>query len=103
MLHEHIQVVPFRGAGLGVLDVAYDLPDGWENGVTFFSAGCVEPEIVEPCVVVDGIESRPGDAAIFEPIFVRQSAACAAMSKVGTVDMSEARLRSTTEWALGRA
>lgn len=89
----------------GILDVAYDLPDGWETGVTFRTSGCLEPEVLAVCHVdsVDPVEGvRPGDSPVFEPIFVRQSAACATMSVVGTVDMSRNRLEATTEYALGQ-
>lgn len=101
MLHEPIEMTPVRSSRLGVLDRAYDLPDGWENGIEFYGVGCGEPDIVGPCVVSDTTETRP-ENALFEPIFIRQSAACANMSQVGTIDMAISRLRSTTEWALGR-
>jgi len=99
--------VGLRSAGrarYGLLAVANPLPQGWENGgIAFRSVGCEAPEIIAICDVVDSTEIRPGDNAVFEPIFIRQTAACAAMSKIGSVDMAGNRLSSTTEWALGRA
>lgn len=102
MLHEPIEIAPQRSRGRGILDLANPLPDGWEDGVTFRGIGCTEPEILGPCDIGDSTESRPEAASIFEPVFIRQSAACAIMSKIGSIDMADIRLRSTTEWALGR-
>jgi hypothetical protein len=65
--------------------------------------GCQEPIIVGPCVVTDRTQVWPADAAIFEPIFIQQSAACSMLSRLGLVDIAANRLESTTEWALGRA
>jgi hypothetical protein len=87
----------------GLLANAYPLPPGWENGVSFLGVGCQEPAIVGPCVITDRTETRPGDASIFEPIFVNQSAGCSMLSHIGEVNIAANRLESTTEWALGRA
>lgn len=87
----------------GILANANPLPEGWENGITFFGTGCSEPEITAYCTITDRTETRPGEAPIFEPIFIAQSAACSTLSKVGTVDMASNRLEATSEWALGRA
>jgi hypothetical protein len=87
----------------GLLANAYPLPDGWENGITFLGTGCSEPEVSGPCTITDRTEVRPGEASIFEPIFINQSSGCSMLSKVGNVDIAANRLEATTEWALGRA
>lgn len=86
---------------MGILSRAEDLPPDWENGILFRTTGCAEPEILGPCVVSDSTEVRPGDAE-FDPVFVRQSAACSTISQVGTTDIARRRLEGTTEWALGQ-
>lgn len=85
----------------GVLASAEGLPDGWENGIQFRTSGCSTPEVMSPCVVTDTQGERPG-LAEFRSIFIRQTAACATMSQVGTVNLAANRLEATTEWALGR-
>lgn len=87
----------------GLLANAYPLPDGWENGIAFLGTGCAEPQISAPCTITDRTEVRPGDASVFEPIFIEQSSACSMLSKIGNVDIAANRLDATTEWALGRA
>lgn len=87
----------------GILANAYPLPEGWENGISFLGVGCEEPNITAPCVVMDRTEVRPGDASVFDPIFIHQSAACSMLSKLGLVDIAADRLEATTEWALGQA
>lgn len=86
----------------GLLEAAYPLPEGWENGVTFLGTGCSEPQETTICVVTDRTETRPEGATIQEPVFIAQSAACSMLSKIGTVDIATNRLEATTEWALGR-
>lgn len=103
LLHERTDLGNGRRSPGGLLENAYTLPDGWENGIAFLGTGCSEPEIVAPCVVTDRTETRPGDANIFEPIWINQSAGCSTLSQIGTVDIARDRLESTTEWALGRA
>jgi hypothetical protein len=101
-LPEPITLPQGRRSRGGLLDSAEALPEGWENGIAFRTTGCVEPEILGPCEIGDTVEVRPGDA-IFTPVYIRQSAACALMSQVGTVNIAENRLEGTTEWALGRS
>lgn len=95
--------LPYRPSGRGLLAIAEPLPEGWENGIAFLGIGCNEPVIRAACTVSDGSEVRPNDAAIFEPIFIQQTAACSTLSKIGSVDMATSRLEGTTEWALGRS
>lgn len=52
---------------------------------------------------MDTTAARPGAAAIFEPIWIRQSAACSTISQIGTIPISLNRLEGTTEYALGLA
>lgn len=87
----------------GVLAQAEALPANWENGIAFRTIGCVEPEVIAPCVIHDVIvEERPGET-VFTPVFIRQSAACSTIPQIGTVNIAENRLEGTTEWALGRS
>lgn len=102
-LAERVDLSPVARIPGGLLEAAYALPAGWEGGVAFLGTGCTEPEIVAPCVITDRTEIRPGDALVFEPIFINQSAACSTLSKIGAVDVAANRLESTTEWALARA
>lgn len=102
LLSEAVELQQGRRSRGGVLESAEALPAGWENGIAFRTIGCVEPEILGPCEIADTTEARP-DEATFTPVFIRQSAACALMSQVGTVNMAENRLEGTTEWALGRS
>lgn len=107
LLREVVDLPGRRARARGILDVAYPLPDGWEGGgVTFRTSGCLPPEIMSICEV-DSVDPSTGvrpdaDQPVFEPIFVRQSAACATMSQVGTVDLALNRLYGTTEYAVGR-
>ena len=102
MLHEVTSLGNGRRLRGGILANAYPLPDGWETGITFLGVACAQPRIIGACEIIDKTETRPGDAAIFEPIFIDQSAACSMLSKIGPVDIATDRLESTTEWALGR-
>jgi hypothetical protein len=86
----------------GILANAYPLPDGWEQGVSFFGTGCSEPQVIGACEVSDLTLIRPGDGNIFTPVYINQTAACSMLSKVGVVDIATNRLESTTEWAMGR-
>jgi hypothetical protein len=88
----------------GILDVSDPLPDGWENGVTFLSAACTEPQIIEVCTIVDPVTEgvRPSGPNTFVPVFVRQTAACSRLTNIGTRSLAQERLEGTTEWALGR-
>lgn len=95
-LREEVQQYP-----MGVLATAEELPPGWENGVLFRTTGCSEPEIVAICEVSDSSEVRPTDES-FDPVFIRQSAACSTISQVGTTSIARRRLEGTSEWALGQ-
>lgn len=102
ILLERVELSQGRRLRGGLLASAEDLPEGWEHGITFRPIGCSEPELLGPCEVGDTSELRPGDPPEFYPMFIRQSAACALMSQVGTTDIATNRLEATTEWALGR-
>jgi hypothetical protein len=103
ILQEAVSLSNGRRMRGGILAYAYPLPENWEHGIAFLGGGCVEPQITGPCAVTDRVESRPGDASIFEPVFITQTAACSMLSKVGVVDLAANRLEATTEWALGVA
>jgi hypothetical protein len=103
LLEQPVELSQGRRTGGGIIGNTYPLPDGWENGVTFYGAGCTEPQIVAPCAVMDTVGARPGGPDIFEPIWIRQSAACSMLSHVGVIDLARQRLNATSEWALGRA
>ncbi len=85
----------------GILDMADALPNGWELGIRFRTIGCVPPEVIGICDVGDPENARPSSAE-FQPAFIRQNAACALMSQVGTTDLALNRLEATTEWGLGQ-
>lgn len=92
-----------QGARLrgGILDSAEPLPEGWRQGIRFRTIGCSPPKVLGVCEVGDPTDMRPSSAE-FRPAFIRQNAACALMSQVGTTDLALNRSEATVEWALGR-
>jgi len=100
VLLERITLPQGRRLRGGILDSALALPEGWENGVRFRTIGCSPPEVLGICDVGDTEDARPS-YGVFEPAFIRQTAACALMSQVGTEDLALNRLEATTEWGLG--
>lgn len=101
LLSRDIEVFQGRRSRGGILENAYPLPDGWENGVTFRTVGCTAPELALPCAVLDSADVNP-DMEVFEPIWIRQNAQCSTLSKIGSVDRATQRLEATTEYGLGR-
>jgi hypothetical protein len=85
----------------GLLDSAETLPEGWQDGIRFRTIGCSPPEILGLCEVGDPEDMRPSSAT-FRPTFIRQNAACALMSQVGTTDLALNRSEATVEWGLGQ-
>src|SRR5688572_4253621 len=85
----------------GILDWAETLPDGWQLGIRFRTIGCSPPEVLGICEVGDPEDMRPSSAE-FKPAFIRQNAACALMSQVGTSDLALNRSEATVEWGMAR-
>jgi len=101
ILLERVALPQGRRLRGGLLDSAETLPEGWQQGIRFRTIGCAPPEILGVCEVGDPEDVRP-DAAAFRPGFIRQNAACALMSQVGTTDLALNRSEATAEWGLGR-
>lgn len=102
LLAEPVELAQAARTDRGILAVANPLPPGWERGITFDAAGCSEPEVVDPCTVLDSAESRP-DIVQFDAVLIRQNSACSTLSQLDHENRADDRLSATTEWALGHA
>lgn len=102
-LPELVELTDTARTGKGLLTRALPLPSDWELGIRFRSTGCVPPVTAGRCIIDDpGLPERVGDGVVFEPVYIRQSATCSTLSRVGAVDRAGERLIGTTEWGLGR-
>jgi hypothetical protein len=101
ILLERVALPQGRRLRGGLLDTADALPEGWQQGIRFRTIGCSPPEVLGVCEVGDPTDMRPSSAE-FRPAVIRQNAACALMSRVGTTDLALNRSEATVEWGLGR-
>jgi hypothetical protein len=102
-LEELVELTSNARTGRGLLTRALPLPDGWEQGIGFRPAGCVTPTLIGTCIVSDAPEpDRVADGVVFRPVYVRQTATCTTLSRVGPIDRANERLIGSTEWGLGR-
>lgn len=86
----------------GILDTALPAPEGWMHGLALPFNGCGEPVLQNRCAA--SVDTLPDNIHIaeFHPFGVQQSSTCSSLSRINQSKHAEARLDSTTEWAVAR-
>lgn len=85
----------------GILDTALPAPQGWGQGLSIPFYGCGEPLLMDRCVTAHDAPHRTA-VAEFQPFGISQGASCSSLSRLDQPKHAEARLDSTTEWAVAR-
>jgi hypothetical protein len=86
----------------GILNTALPAPEGWMQGLALPFNGCGEPVLQDRCAA--SVDTLPDNihVAEFHPFGVQQSSTCSSLSRIDQSKHAEARLDSTTEWAVAR-
>jgi hypothetical protein len=98
-----VEVAPRKG---GLLGTALPAPQGWTQGLSIPFYGCGEPVLQDRCVTANDVDGADGphrtSVAEFGPFGISQGATCSTLSRLDQKRHAEARLESTTEWAVAR-
>ena len=98
-----VEVDPRKG---GLLGMALPAPQGWTQGLSIPFYGCGEPVLQDRCVTANDEDGGDGphrtSVAEFNPFGISQGATCSTLSRLDQKRHAEARLDSTTEWAVAR-
>lgn len=85
----------------GILEASLPAPAGWMQGLSIPFYGCGEPTLMDRCVTAHD-EPHQTAVAEFYPFGISQGANCSSLSRLDQKAHAQARLDSTTEWAVAR-